>query len=120
MFARRSQNASHTGPHFAEVLKMKRYRIANKLRFTLFMTACLIVLVGVVGSMFGYFDAQGAHDPEYVDVTVSDGDTLWELAKAYGPSNTDTRRIVFEICRYNDVSSSTLRAGQIIAIPTVL
>ncbi len=99
---------------------MKRYRIVNKFRFTLFVTVCILLLVGVVGSVFGYYDAKGFQDPEYVEIIVSRGDTLWDLARAYGPANTDTRQVVFEICRHNDVSAQSLRPGQHIEIPTSL
>ncbi len=99
---------------------MKRYRIVNKFRFTLFVTVCLVLFVFIAGSVLGYFDVRGVHDPKCVEVRVTSGDTLWNLAKAYGPVNADTRRVIYEIKQINGVSAETLRAGQVLLIPTVL
>ena len=100
--------------------KHKRYRIANKFRFTAFVAIALIVLAFVISTALGFNTISGASRQEYVQIKVQSGDTLWALAKEYGPADMDIRNIVYEICRLNGVSADTLQAGQYITIPTEL
>ena len=96
---------------------MKRYRIANKFRFTVFATVLILVSVMLVSSVMGRSDVYSAEEKSYISVEVCSGDTLWDLACAYGPSNRDVRQVISEICAINDVSAYTLRPGQTILIP---
>ena len=96
---------------------MKRYRIANKFRFTVFATLCILVSVLMVSSFLGRGEVYSAEEKSYITVEVCSGDTLWDLACAYGPSNRDVRQVVSEICSLNDVSAYTLRPGLTILIP---
>ncbi|MFI8593509.1 LysM peptidoglycan-binding domain-containing protein [Microbacterium sp. NPDC078428] len=50
-------------------------------------------------------------------VTVEPGQSLWAIAADVAPS-ADPRDVVDEIVRLNALESSTVRAGQQIAIPT--
>lgn len=97
---------------------MKRYRIANRTRFTAFTALVLIVLAFAISSFMGINNASGASTREYVQIQVNSGDTLWALAKEYGPSDEDTRRVVYEICKLNDITAADLKEGQFITIPT--
>ncbi|WP_434992666.1 LysM peptidoglycan-binding domain-containing protein [Arthrobacter sp. Ld5] len=51
-----------------------------------------------------------------VDVNVSTGETLWDLAVTYAPDR-DPREVVAEIVELNDLHSSVVQAGQSIAVP---
>ena len=53
------------------------------------------------------------------DYRVQSGDTLWEIAAEHGPQGVDRRRVVAAIQRINDLTASTLQAGQVIEIPVV-
>ncbi len=96
---------------------MKRYRISNKFRFTVFVTVCLLISVFVFGSLMGLFNAEAAAAKEYVSYQVKSGDTLWNIARTFGPSDQDVRVTISQICRLNNVNASTLQAGQIIQVP---
>ena len=96
---------------------MKRYRIANRFRFTVFATVVILVSVMLVSSVIGRSDVYSAEEKTYITIEVCSGDTLWDLAKAYGPSDRDVRQVVSEICALNDVSAYTLRPGQTLLIP---
>ena len=50
-------------------------------------------------------------------VTVNNGDTLWNLARRYYDSNTDLRKVIFDIKEINNMSTSDIRPGQQIKIP---
>ncbi len=97
---------------------MKRYRIKNKFRFISFVTVLILAVVFTATSVLGYARAAGSDDHEYVTIQVQSGDTLWELAKEYGPKDQDVRKTVFEICKLNNIQASELRAGDFIKIQT--
>lgn len=99
---------------------MKRYRITNHVRFTAFVSTLALLCIVVFNLIFPYNTATGMDFPEYTVVLVKSGDTLWDLAKAYGPGNADIREVICEIGRINDVSAYTLRPGMEISIPKSL
>jgi nucleoid-associated protein YgaU len=53
------------------------------------------------------------------DYRVKSGDTLWEIAEEHGPEGVDRRKVVAAIERINDVTASSLQAGQVIEIPVI-
>lgn len=54
---------------------------------------------------------------EFTTVLVEPGDSLWSIALEVAPAS-DPRDVVDEIVRLNALGSSTVDAGQRIAIPT--
>lgn len=60
--------------------------------------------------------AQSAPAGTFDTVTVMPGETLWSLAQQVAP-NEDTRDVVDAIVRLNALPTSSLDAGQSIAIP---
>jgi len=95
----------------------KKYRIVAPVRFTAIVTTLVLICVFAFSSMTGMSNASGAQIPEYRVVRVQSGDTLWQIAKDYGPANQDIRQTVYEICKINDTSASQLQAGQQIYVP---
>lgn len=95
----------------------KRYRIKNRFRFITFLTLTFVITFFFVSSMFGMMESDSLSTPEYIEVKVRSGDTLWHIASVYGPDDVDIRRIVYEICRQNDVDADTIVPGQILFIP---
>lgn len=96
---------------------MKKIVIVNKFRFTVFITVCLLTAVIVVGSLIGLFDASGAQEEKFVEVNIKANDTLWDLARHYGPQNADIRETVYRICKANDCTADSIVPGQKIMIP---
>lgn len=94
----------------------KKYRIVKPVRFTAIVTTLVLISVCVISSMFGYSDVSAAQKPEYVTVKVQDGDTLWTLAKEYGPQDQDVRETIYNIRKLNDMDSANIMAGQFITI----
>jgi len=97
---------------------MKRYRIANKFRFITSMVIVMLLGFAIMTAFLGFGRATASDKRSFVTVRVEQGDTLWDLASAYGPGNYDIRRVVYEIEQINNVSASTLQPGQLITIPT--
>ncbi len=102
-----------------EIMKRK-YRIKSKFRFTLFLTVAILVMISVTGTIFGANDAESLTKPNYSEITVQSGDTLWNLAEEFGPDGKDIREIVYEICRLNDISADGIYPGQTILIPVYI
>ncbi len=96
-----------------------RYRIKNKLRFTAFMSAFILIVVCASSAFLGFSSASASDADRFIEVRVSYGDTLWGLARQYGPDKADIRGTIYDICRINNVTADTLQAGQHILIPTI-
>ncbi|NCB41715.1 MAG: LysM peptidoglycan-binding domain-containing protein [Clostridia bacterium] len=99
---------------------MKRYRIKSKLKFTAFLTLVIIFSVFITGAFFGFFDASSMDERTYKLITIQSGDTLWDLAKEFGPDDTDCRQVIYEICKLNNLTPETLWPGQEILIPQII
>ena len=97
---------------------MKKCRVKNKVRFTAFITSFILVSVLSISSILGFADASASDIPQYTIVKVQSGDTLWSLAKEYGPNNKDVRKVIFDIEQINDINASELQAGMEISIPS--
>lgn len=54
---------------------------------------------------------------ETTEYRVKPGDTLWQIAKTFGPQDADTRRVVAAIEKLNRIDGGSLQAGQVIEIP---
>lgn len=68
--------------------------------------------------LFGRF-ADGADEESFIEVTVRSGDTLWSLAREYGPDGRDIRETIDRIRRINGLEErASLRPGETLAIPT--
>ena len=98
----------------------KHYRIKSKGRFFVFVTLCLMIVFVSATAVFGVPAAHAASAEEYVEVVVKSGDTLWNIARAYGPSNADLRVVVYNIERVNGISADSLMPGQILLVPVSL
>lgn len=98
-------------------LMTKTYRVANKLRFTVFVVLMILILTTVINFALGLNTAVSLTVPEYMDIPVVSGDTLWTIAETYMPTDTDIRKSVYELCQINDISASELYAGMTIKVP---
>ena len=94
----------------------KKYRIKAPVRFTAIVTTFVLICVFAVSALTGCSDVSAAQEPEYVNVRVQSGDTLWDLAKNYGPEDQDIRQTVYDICKLNSITAADLQAGQYILI----
>ena len=49
--------------------------------------------------------------------TVQAGDTLWHIAMAHAPHDSDVRAFVFDLKAVNGLETSTIQPGQVLRIP---
>ena len=95
----------------------KRYRVANRFRFTVFVTVMIILFTTVMNFALGLNTADSLTYVEYMDLEVMAGDTLWSIAETYMTDSGDIRVAVYELCQINDITASELYAGMTIQVP---
>ena len=62
-------------------------------------------------------EAGGGAAQQLEQTTVQPGDSLWSVAERVAPDN-DTREVVAQIRRLNDLTGSDLLVGQMLLLPT--
>lgn len=92
-----------------------RVRIVNKVRFTMFCIVMISLFSCGISAAMNYAMAQ--KEPETLSVFVETGDTLWDIAVEHNTKNQDVRRLVRQIKQHNGLTSSVIRAGEVLEIP---
>lgn len=95
-------------------VRLKR-RASTRLKITGVLVIMVLFFLGWV--IFVKQNAMGVNELEYTKVIVKTGDTLWEIAKEYGPPDRDIRRVVFEIRKFNNLEENYIYPGQVIQVP---
>lgn len=90
-------------------------KIKNPIKFVR-STLVLLILLYIIGSFF-YNKTYAYKEYSYKTITVSEGETLWNIAEFEKENNEyyknkDIREIVFEIRENNNLSTSNLVVGQ--------
>ena len=96
-----------------------RFRVVNKVRFTAFLTALILIFILSTSAFLGYSNVSAAEPEKYIAYHVQPGDTLWDIAKEYGPSDMDIKQFIYQIKCINDTDAAHLQAGQVINIPVL-
>lgn len=95
----------------------KKYVIKNRFRFTIFIILTVILLSTAFNFISGLNIAQSMSEVEnYKTVTITSGDTLWNIAETY-MSSIDTRKAVFILSKLNNISAGNLSVGSSIQVP---
>lgn len=97
--------------------RKKSYRVKSKFRFTTSITIMLIVIVFMANTVLGFDDARSLTKSNPIEVEIEAGDSLWNIACEYGPSNIDIRKIVYDICDLNEITADSIYPGQKILVP---
>lgn len=91
----------------------KKYILKNKRRFLgfiFFLTIAVSILIYTI-SVSGY------RGPQYKEVFVNSGDTLWSIAEKYS-NNKDIRHFIYNLKEINDIDTDELYADTVILVPT--
>lgn len=75
----------------------------------------LFALVLFIGFSFIVFKKL-ENEVSYEQIVVSQGDTLWTYSKEYG-DNIPTKQWIDEVVKVNELTSTTIRAGEKLKIP---
>ena len=93
-----------------------KFRIQNRIRFTLFVVASIILFTVTINFALDLNTASSSTKQEYTQVKVVSGDTLWSIADTYMPDNPDIRKSVYQLCQLNDINADELYAGMTILV----
>ena len=91
---------------------MKTYRIKNRFKFTLFIVLTIILFTMTANFALGMNTADSSTIPQYMELEVSSGDTLWSMS-----DESDIRKSIYELGKINGISASELHAGMTILVP---
>ena len=90
----------------------KNYTLKNKKRFYTIIFTLTFLLI----SSLSVINAYGYKEATYKEITIRNGDNLWNIAKKYG-KDCDIREYIYEIKKINKLQSSELYAGTQIKVP---
>ncbi len=92
----------------------KKYILKNRRRFFTFIMLLIIILTCtfLAGTVNGTDTSEN-----YITVTVEYGDTLWDIAREYNPEG-DIRQYIHRIEKFNNITDSTIYAGEILRLPS--
>lgn len=78
------------------------------------------IIVGAIVGIYGY-TVYTAPEPVYdnVIVTVSEGETLWEIAERYRDPEEDVRLVVDRIRNANKLDQCWIHSGQGLIVPVL-
>ena len=94
------------------------YRIKSPVRFFLFILICIMLMAFAGYSITGLSSAEAAAASKYAQVTITDGDNLWDIVEAYNPdANIDIRDAVYDIYEINDITADEVMPGSTIFVP---
>ena len=69
-------------------------------------------------SIIGASDAEAAAVRTYSQVTIQDGDNLWDIVEQYNPhADIDVRSAIYDIYEINDIDADDVRPGKTIFVP---
>lgn len=88
-------------------------RIRNKAKFIRSMAIVIFLLVALFNISVAKSNTPEA---EYIDYTITKGETLWSIAKEYTPNGKDIRQTIYEIEKLNNMSNASIYEGQQIQI----
>jgi hypothetical protein len=118
--------SAHFGTQHSDPRRASTQRAGTHLRLTkrgrrvLTVLAAVPVVIGALiftlnGGMATATDVAGSTKFHYV--TISAGESLWQLAGQIAPS-ADPRDVISDVVHLNQLASTDLQAGQRLAIPT--
>jgi len=96
-----------------------RLRLTHRGQVALILLVTLVITVAMSIFVLGATGANASSEAaavEHTYISVQAGETLWQLAEELDP-NADPRDLIAEIVALNDLPSSTVEAGQRIALP---
>lgn len=78
----------------------------------------IAVLLVAVATVWFAFAQPAAPTTEMVQVTVTQGESLWSLAEQFAPEGQDPREWIYEVTQINNLETSSLTPGMQLTVPT--
>ncbi|WP_019242189.1 MULTISPECIES: cell division suppressor protein YneA [Bacillus] len=78
-----------------------------------------LILIGLflLFSITSLYKFGSDNSSNYVEITVSQGDTLWNIAEKYKDNNIGTPKFIAIIEKVNNLNGEVLKAGDVLVIP---
>ena len=94
------------------------YRIVKPLRFFLFVLISIMIIIFAGYSVIGAGNAQAAAARTYVQVTIDDGDSLWNIVERCNKGSVvDVQSAIYDIYEINDIEAADVQPGDKLFIP---
>lgn len=99
--------------------RRKIRRRNSRRRIALFVMILMMTIANFAafGSLAVDRMSDDVHAQEYQEITVCDGDTLWDIANMYMPADMDQREAVHVIKKANHIHDCSIASGQTIKVP---
>lgn len=99
--------------------KRSHVRIVNRKRFfTMILLLVAILSTSLISLTFG----DSEQGKKYIQVTVSEGDTLWSISSKFNDTffeNTkDVRKIIYIVAKENNIENNIIHPGDVLLIPS--
>lgn len=93
-----------------------KYKVVDNTKFKRFLVLILFMSLILMAMTLYTFTAYSFNEHKYIEIPVKSGDTIWEIAKEYGISNS-LRKDVYTIMEFNNLEDAVIYPGQLIKIP---
>lgn len=95
----------------------RRLRIANKRRFITVISALIFVLGVLISSAAMMMVASADAPVVWQEITVNDGDTLWDIAGNVSSESEDIRLKIHTIIEENNLKGANIYPGDTLRVP---
>ncbi|HBH11791.1 MAG: hypothetical protein XD91_0613 [Clostridiales bacterium 38_11] len=95
-----------------------KYKVINYKRFRLFVLISAILIVLTASVLIYNITAFSVNSNFFIEIPVRDGDTIWNIAKEYGTSNSILKD-VYTIMELNNIEDGIIYPGQVIIVPSL-
>jgi len=94
------------------------YRIVKPFRFFLFVVISIMVIVFAGYTAIGAGNAEAAAVRSYVQVTVDEGDNLWNIVERCNKdAHIDIQSAIYDVYEINDIDAADIQPGDKLFIP---
>lgn len=97
---------------------MIRLVIGDKKKIMLSTIVLMVILFFIILNIGALTNrVEGYEEPQYIEIVVQSGDTIWSLVREYASKDKDIRESIYEIGVINNLSSYDIFPGQVIKVP---
>ena len=94
------------------------YRIVKPFRFFLFIVISIMVIVFAGYTAIGAGNAEAAAVRTYVQVTIDEGDNLWNIVERCNKdAHIDVQSAIYDVYEINDIDAADIQPGDKLFIP---
>ncbi|MDP3387467.1 MAG: LysM peptidoglycan-binding domain-containing protein [Eubacteriales bacterium] len=100
------------------MIVLGKYKVVNYKRFRSFVMVSAILAVLTASVLIYNITAFSVNCNTFIEIPVRDGDTIWNIAREYGTSDS-IRQDVYTIMKLNNIEDGMIYPGQVIIVPSL-